>query len=103
MSHLPKKGQLTDLSSLKKPVELPPVSEISIARLLDDGLLILFREIHNLKVLSANGKLESNDARDLRDHLRLLFDLKDREHDLLKGLTDDQLKALIEQAKNEKI
>lgn len=68
-----------------------PISEISIARLIDDGLLVLYREITNLKRLSVSGKLEATDARDLRDHLKLLFELKDRENESLKGLTDAEL------------
>jgi DNA polymerase-1 len=44
-------------------------------------------------MLSVRGKLESNDARDLRDHLKLLFELKDRESVSLKNLTPEQLKA----------
>jgi hypothetical protein len=97
MAHVPKKNQLTDLSPLRKtPIEVPPISDISVARLIDDGLLVLYREIKNLLMMSVNGKLEPNDARDLRDHLKLLFELKDRESESLRGLTDEQLK---EQAK----
>lgn len=93
MAHLPKKNQLTDLSPLKPiPIEVPPISDISVARLIDDGLLILYREIKNLLKLSVHGKLEAAAARDLRDHLKLLFELKARENESLKGLTDEQLK-----------
>jgi hypothetical protein len=74
------------------PIEVPPISEISVARLIDDALLVLYREIKNLVARSVNGKLEANDARDLRDHLKLLFELKDRERESLRGLTDEQLK-----------
>lgn len=78
------------------PVKDIPISDISIQRLIDDGLLVLFREITNLKRLSVSGKLEATDARDLRDHLKLLFELKDRESESLKGLTDDELKAKLD-------
>lgn len=67
------------------------VSDISIQRLIDDGLLILYREMHNLKLKSVQGKLGASDARDVRDHLKLLFELKNRENDLLRGLTDEEL------------
>lgn len=70
-----------------------PVSDINIDRLMEDGLLALYREMKNLLLLSTNGKLAPNDAKDLRDHVKLLFELKDRENDSLKGLTDDELEA----------
>lgn len=94
MSQVPKNNQLTDLSSIK-PKEIP-ISDVSIDRLLEDGLYILYREIKQLFILSSRGKLEPNDARDLRDHLKLLFELKERENDLLRNITDDELKAKAE-------
>lgn len=78
------------------PENLPPVSDISVQRLIDDSLLALYREIKNLLTLSAKGKLDPSCARDLRDHLKLLFELKDRESDSLEGLTDEQLKTMLE-------
>lgn len=87
---------MTDLSPLKAlPVEVPIVSEISIQRLIDDCLGILYREVRNLSTLSARGKLEAPDARDLRDHLKLLFELKTREDATLSGLTDEQIQAML--------
>lgn len=70
----------------------PLTSDISVARLIDDGLLALNREVKNLLILSSHGKLEASDSRDLRDTIKLLFELKDREGESLRGLTDDQLK-----------
>ncbi len=78
------------------PAEAPLVSDISINSLIEDGLVILYKEIKNLMGLSDKGKLTPPDARDLRDHLKLLFELKKQESDLLQGLTDEQLE---EQAK----
>jgi hypothetical protein len=83
------------------PLETPPqtphkpddVVDISVDRLIDDGLLVLHREIHQLKLLSAKGKLEASAARDLRDHVKLLFDLKKREEDSLIGVTDEEIEA----------
>ncbi len=89
MAQVPKPNQLTDLSSTRAP-EIPK-SDVSIDRLLEDGLYILYREIKNLMIVSARGKLEPNDAKDLRDHLKLLFELKERENEQLRGLTDEQL------------
>jgi len=71
-----------------------PLSEVSIDRLIDNGLTALQREIKNLLSLSARGKLDAASARDLRDTVKLLFELKDRESELLKGKTDDELKAM---------
>ncbi len=79
------------LTAKEPEIKTPPISEISIGSLLDDGLLTLYREIQNLKALSVKGKLEAADARDLRDHLKLLFELKDREDQMLKGMTDEEL------------
>lgn len=92
----------TDLSPLKAPeVEVPIVSEISIQRLIDDCLGILYREIRNLSTLSSRGKLEAADARDLRDHLKLLFELKAREDATLAGLTDEEINNMIEKPDTE--
>jgi len=82
----------TDLSGIvAREITPPPISDISVQRLIDDCLLILYREVKNLMTLSTRGKLEPNDARDLRDHLKLLFELKAREGQSLQGLTDEQI------------
>ena len=70
------------------------VSDISILGLIDKGLVALHREMTNLLTLSAKGKLDAPLARDLRDTVKLLFELRDREEQLLKGKTDDELKAI---------
>lgn len=75
--------------------KLPDPSEISLDGLIDDGLLVLYREMQSLKKRSVPGKLEAADARDLRDHLKLLFEIRDRQLEGLKRLTDEQLKQLI--------
>ena len=93
----------TDLSGMiDKEVAkaVSSISDISIDRLIEDGLLVLSREIANLKRLSVSGKLDPADARDLRDHLKVLFELKAREADLLKGKTDDELQADLNKANN---
>lgn len=95
MKSVPKPNQLTDLTTR---VPDPVTSDISVARLIDDGLLALFREMKNLLMLSSRGKLEAADARDLRDTLKLLFELKDRESQSLQGLTDEELKAKVKAA-----
>ncbi len=76
-------------------------SDISIARLIDDGLEALRREVKNLLMLSAKGKLEPSDARDLRDSIKLLFELKDRESESLRGITDEDLQNQVKAALEE--
>ncbi len=84
----------TEIPQKKEPEESFVVSDVSIARLMDQGLTCLQREMKNLMMLTARGKLEPPEARDLRDTVKLLFELKDREAELLKGLTDEQLTEL---------
>lgn len=73
-------------------------ADVSVARLIDDGLNILYREIKCLSMMSENGKLDPNSARDLRDHLKLLFELQAREQDSLSRLTDEELRASAKEA-----
>lgn len=86
----------------KKEIDIPPLGEISVQRLIDDGLAILYREIKNLMILSAKGKLDAPSARDLRDHLKLLFELKAREEAALKGMTDEELQSILKQQEEAK-
>lgn len=104
MKRIAKPNQLTDLTPITGAKDEAPllVSEVSIQRLIDSCLLTLSREVRNLSIASTRGKLTANDARDLRDHTKLLFELKDREREALKGLTDEQIEQLVEQAKKEK-
>lgn len=83
------------------PVADIPVSDISVARLIDDSLLVLYREVKNLLIASSKGKLDAVSARDLRDNLKLLFELKDREKDLLKNLTDEEIQILLDKKKHD--
>jgi hypothetical protein len=89
----PTKNDSGMFQSNRPKTDTPDISEISISSLLDDGLITLYREIKNLSALSENGKLLPQDAKDLRDHLKLLFELKDREDQLLRGLTDEELET----------
>lgn len=90
---------MTDISTPKTPD--PMVSDISVARLIDDGLLAIHREMKNLLMLGSRGKLDAANARDLRDIVKLLFELKDREGESLRNLTDDELKAKVKVALDE--
>lgn len=91
---------VTDISSVvgKDQEPDPPLSSISVDRLLDTGLLCLHREMRNLMAASSKGKLDAASARDLRDTVKLLFELKDREADLLKGKSDEELAELAKKA-----
>lgn len=102
MKRYAKPNQLTDLTELDRPKPSDPlISDISVDSLIGDGLLALYREIKNLLVLSSKGKLEPNSARDLRDHLKMLFEIKDREKDFLKNISDEDFKALLEKINSE--
>lgn len=95
MKRIAKPNTDTTAYEKAKEIEVPLVSDISIQRLIDDSLTVLYREIKNLMKLSVPGKLDPNDARDLRDHLKLLFELKEREKERLDGITDEQLKIAL--------
>lgn len=73
----------------------PLISDISIDGLIKDCLTALYREIKNIMILSAKGKLDPTIARDLRDHLKVLFEIRDRENSLLKNLTNEQLQEIL--------
>jgi len=78
----------------------PVISEISIDSLINDGLLALYREIKQLLALSSKGKLDVASARDLRDHVKLLFEIKDREADMLRSLSEEDLKKMLNKVQN---
>lgn len=103
MKHIVRPNTVVTVDSARTPPLADPlISDISIQRLIDDGLLVLYREIRNLLLLSAKGKLDAPSSRDLRDSVKLLFELKDRENESLRGLTDAQLTEQAKEAlKNE--
>lgn len=90
------KLDLDELETPKIPEKEPPISDISVDKLIGKGLIILDREVRNLMGLSSTGKLDPNNARDLRDTVKLLFELKEREAKALGALSDQELE---EQAK----
>lgn len=98
MKRIVKPNQLTDLSSIRPTrVEDPALSDISVARLIDDGLLAIYREMKNLLILSSSGKLDPASSKDLRDTVKLLFELKDRENESLRGISDEDLQKRIKE------
>lgn len=96
---------VTALPQDKEPMDAappPPISDISVTRLIDDGLVALYREMKNLLMMSAKGKLDPANAKDLRDHMKLLFELKAQEAGSLKDITDEELKAQAKAVLDEK-
>lgn len=89
------KPQTVNFPNPEPEAEKPLVSDISIQRLIDSGLVSLDREMRNIAILSAKGKLDAASARDLRDHVKLLFELKEREDASLKDMTDEELAAAL--------
>lgn len=90
MKRFPSKPN-TVIPVVEQEVDDTPAHDISVTRLIDDGLVALNREIKNILILSAKGKLDAPTARDLRDHLKMLFELKDRESESLRGVSDEDL------------
>lgn len=77
------------------------VTDTSVGTLIDSGLLALSREMKNLLVASAHGKLDPASARDLRDTVKLLFELKDREDAAVKAMPQEKLNELAKKALDE--
>lgn len=71
-----------------------PASEFDVVAELDKAQLILQRELKNLLMASAQGKLLPAHSRDLVAYLRLLSDLKKEQLDELANATDEQLLEL---------
>ena len=78
-----------------KPAD-PAISDIAVDGLIAKCLLILHREVTNLLMLSAKGKLDDKSARDLKDTTKLLFELRDREKDILEAMDEDDVKKAAE-------
>lgn len=101
MKRIPK-PPVKGLAELLNPLpEAQFVSDVSVQRLIEDSLVSLQRETKNILTLSARGKLDAATARDLRDNLKLLFELKAREDDFLKGLSDEDLENLANKKEDE--
>lgn len=76
-----------DVADIPSPLR----SDLELSSMLDGSLQILFRELYFLRLSSASGKLTKDDAIALRDYIKLLKDLKERERKLLDDLTDEEL------------
>lgn len=78
-------------------VSVPPppdtVGIFDIEAELDKCAIVLQREIKNLLTLSVRGKLESVDARDLVQYIKLLHELRTDQKSKAAAMTDDELIA----------
>lgn len=98
---VPNKPSTTEMQAPKRSNPDPLISDISVDSLIGDGLLALHREMKQILALGAHGKLDAPTARDLRDHVKLLFEIKDREKSLLDDLTDEELAEMVKTIKND--
>lgn len=74
-----------------EPETVPGAMDID-ALLLRTGL-ILQREVKNLTIASASGKLLPAHAKDLVAYIKLLSELKAEQENQAAAMTDDELKA----------
>lgn len=75
------------------PAEEPVAATFDVTALLDKGGLILSREIKNLLMASASGKLLPAHSRDLVAYIRLLSELKEKQEQDASAMTDEELQA----------
>jgi len=71
-------------------------SSLDIQQLLDKAGIVLQREIQNLLIESSGGKLQPASAKSLVDYLKLLHSLKADQAEALEGMTDEELKNLVD-------
>lgn len=72
-------------------MDAAPESSFDIESLLEQSLNILSREIRNLARMSASGKLEGSDAKDLVSYVKLLSELKQEQQEKAASMTDEEL------------
>lgn len=70
--------------------------DTDIATLLDKTLEILKREIKHLMIDSSVGKLNKDSSTALVSYLKLLKELRESELEVLDGMSDDELQAILE-------
>lgn len=70
------------------------LGSFDVVEQLDKARLILQRELRNLAVTSARGKLSPTESRDLVAYIKLLSELESAEKDALANMKDDDLKNL---------
>lgn len=67
-------------------------SDFDIEALLAKLSTVLQRDVTNLMMESTRGKLPASSAKDLRDYIELLKKLKIEEEELVKGMSEEELK-----------
>lgn len=73
-----------------------PMEDISLDKLLNNCLVLLDREIKELRKESVLGKLSKDSAHSLRENAKLILDLKKKEKELLDGMSEEELREFIE-------
>lgn len=71
-----------------------PVGDFEVLGLLNQGGEILRREIKNLLMESARGKLSAASARDLTAYIKLLNELKLEQQQALAAMDDEAVEAI---------
>lgn len=69
---------------------------LSIDDMLEDSILILSREIKNLRQESSLGLLSRDSSNALTGYIKLLKELKREEKELLDNLSDEELEKLVD-------
>lgn len=75
-------------------VKEEPKADADLDNLLSKCLIILDREVRHLMMLSME-KLNKDNAHSLREHTKLIMDLKKREKELLDDLPEGELEKLV--------
>lgn len=70
--------------------------ETSIESLLEKGMEVLRREVSNLLVKSAQGKLSAPDGTHLVQYVKLLSELQKKKAEDLSEMTDEDLKKALD-------
>lgn len=78
----------------------PKVSDISLDDLIGKHLLIIYRDTRQLLIESVTGKLSKESSQCLRDNLKLLLELKDREKDIFEDIPEEELRKIISESRS---
>jgi hypothetical protein len=81
--------------SVPSNTPLPPVTPFEVDEALSKLLTVMQREVHNLLIASAGGKLLPEHSRDLVQYIKLLSEVSVDQKEMLANMTEDQLKNLL--------
>lgn len=91
---LDEKGALVDA-----PLSSEPMADISIDKLINNGLLALQKSMNFiLHSVTAQGPTRES-IQNLKDVMSMLHELKEKETELLKDLSEDELRKLLDNGK----